>query len=458
MIQLEDITVSLPPGHSRARAVLSGVTLAIDDGEWIAVTGSNGSGKSTLLRTIAGVCPVSSGRIRTAERVGLLLQEPDNQFVSSTVRNELLLAVELAADPRARAARFSEAVERFSLAALLGRNPHRISGGEKQRLALALVWLAEPRVVLLDEPLSYLDSEESARCAAFVLELHREGVTVVWATPGGSDLREATRVVYLENGRVVFDGPAKTFEDEARTKQFDVLAAEETFAAPAPAVRTAPGESVVSMRSVSFAYDGAEVIGGANADIREREIVGIAGKNGAGKSTLLSIMAGVLEPSRGTIERRYARPVAKGVGQAEQCVFYLFQSPERLFFAETVLEEVAFGLRSLGVPHREVGERVADALARAGLDPRLFLDRMPFSLSLGEMRRVAFAISYALAPKLLLLDEPASCLDRAGRAVLADLVATLRSRGSTVVTASHDARYLRATTDRTLTIENGALG
>jgi len=78
-------------------------------------------------------------------------------------------------------------------------------------------------------------------------------------------------------------------------------------------------------------------------------------------------------------------------------------------------------------------------------------------LSLGEMRRAAFAMAYALSPKVLFLDEPASCLDRAGRAVLAGLVAALRSRGSTIVTASHDARYLRATTDRVLTIREGGL-
>jgi energy-coupling factor transporter ATP-binding protein EcfA2 len=212
------------------------------------------------------------------------------------------------------------------------------------------------------------------------------------------------------------------------------------------------------MRSVSFGYGEHEVIRGASADVLEREVLGIAGKNGAGKSTLLSLASGVLDPSRGTIERRYTRAVSKRrEGAAEQNVFYLFQSPERLFFAESVLEEVAFGLKSLGVPRGEIEKRAADALERVGLDPSVFLDRSPFSLSLGEMRRAAFAMAFALSPKLLFLDEPASCLDRAGRRVLADLVDALRSRGSTVVVASHDVPYLRATTDRCLTIENGNL-
>jgi len=456
MIELDGITVSLPARSPRAKTILDSISLAIRDGEWVAVTGPNGSGKSTLLAAMAGVCPVSAGRLRTEGKVGLLLQEPDNQFVSSSVRNELLLSMDPSLDRRAREARLTEAAERFSLGAFLERNPHRISGGEKQRLALATVWLAEPRVVLLDEPVSYLDPEETARTVAFVRDLHRDGVTVVWATPGGEDLREASRVIYLEQGRVLFDGSVERFEEEARARGFDVLPAGECEPASARE-RPAAGGAVVSLRSVSFGYGDHEVIRGADADILEREVLGIAGKNGAGKSTLLSLASGVLEPSRGTVERRYARAVTRKPGGAEQNVFYLFQSPERLFFAESVLEEVAFGLSSLGVPRVESEGRAAEALTLAGLDPGEFLDRSPFSLSLGEMRRAAFAMAYALSPKVLFLDEPASCLDRAGRAVLAGLVAALRSRGSTIVTASHDARYLRATTDRVLTIREGGL-
>lgn len=457
MIELDGISVSLPARSPRAKTILDRVSLAIRDGEWVAVAGPNGSGKSTLLAAIAGVCPVSSGRARTDGRAGLLLQEPDNQFLSSSVRNELLLSMDPSIDGRVRDERFSDAVERFALGSFLDRNPHRISGGEKQRLALATVWLADPRVVLLDEPLSYLDPEESAKCVAFVRDLHRRGVTVVWATPGGDDLREADRVVYLEQGRVRFDGPVDDFEAEARARGFDIIAPGEGEPT-APGERPAAGGAVVSMRSVSFGYGEHEVIRGASADVLEREVLGIAGKNGAGKSTLLSLASGVLDPSRGTIERRYMRAVSKGSeGAAEQNVFYLFQSPERLFFAESVLEEVAFGLTSLGVPRGEIGKRAADALERVGLDPSVFLDRSPFSLSLGEMRRAAFAMTWALSPKVLFLDEPASCLDRAGRAVLADLIASLRSRGGTIVAASHDARYLRAATDRILTIENGVI-
>jgi energy-coupling factor transport system ATP-binding protein len=360
-----------------------------------------------------------------------------------------------------------DAVERFSLSSLLERNPHRISGGEKQRLALATAWLASPDVLLLDEPTSYLDPDERDRCVSFVRELHRAGVTVVWATPGGDDIREASRVVYVAGGEVQFDGPAGEFAVEAGERGFDVLPSNgmshslDTAAAAAGCGIRPQGpsveEPVISMDAFSFAYDQADVFRDVSGEIRALEAVGIAGKNGSGKSTLLSLFGGVLEPTRGRIRRKYAKPVEKKGDRLEQGVFYLFQSPERLFFAETVFEEVAFGLKSLGVRRGELSGRVADALSHTGLAPDVFIERSPFSLSLGEMRRLAFAIAFALRPKLLLLDEPASCLDSAGRKILGELIGTLKSGGSTVVIASHDIPLLRRTADRCLASGDGRL-
>jgi energy-coupling factor transporter ATP-binding protein EcfA2 len=121
----------------------------------------------------------------------------------------------------------------------------------------------------------------------------------------------------------------------------------------------------------------------------------------------------------------------------EHGVLYLPQSPERLFFAETVLEEVAFGLERRGVDRAVAHERARAALAQASLDPGQVSSRSPFEVSAGEMRRVAFAIAFALEPDLLLLDEPASCLDEAGIAVLDDLVRYSGENGAAVLIASH---------------------
>jgi energy-coupling factor transporter ATP-binding protein EcfA2 len=138
-------------------------------------------------------------------------------------------------------------------------------------------------------------------------------------------------------------------------------------------------------------------------------------------------------------------------------VFLLFQSPERMFFAESVAEELAFGLERLGMEPSERERRSRSALERAGLPPESFLDRAPLTLSPGEMRRVAFAIALSLEPELLLLDEPTSCLDAEAGEVLTSILASRRSQGGTTIVASHDASYLAGVCDRVVWLHGGRI-
>jgi energy-coupling factor transport system ATP-binding protein len=418
LITLREATVAhadgLPP-------VLHDVSLTIARGDWVAVAGTNGSGKSTLLAALAGVLAPRAGRIERAEglRVALLLQEPDNQLVATSVGRELALSVPLAVTEPERRKRIDAAIERFELGAVLERNPHRLSGGEKQRLALASVWLESPDVLLLDEPLSFLDAEMRARAISFVRELNAGGAAIVWATPGEDDLALAGRSVVLSDGRVRdraaaagiarTGGPRRERRDEHR---------------PAEAGASAR----VRFDAVSFSFGEKRVLDAVDLDVRPGECVGVTGRNGSGKSTLLLLAGGALQPSAGRVVR----------SSAENGVLYLPQSPERLFFAESVVEEVMFGLERRGIARDAARERARAALASASLDPALFAARSPFEISFGEMRRVSFAIAFALEPELLLLDEPASCLDDEGTEVLDELVRSAAGRGAAVMLATHE--------------------
>ena len=172
-VTLTNVTVELPTHSPDSRKIIDDVSLSIASGEWLALTGANGSGKTTLLHTLAGLHVPSAGTVgwdRPArQHTALLLQEPDNQFVTTSVRHELALSIqhgERDGSEGAPGARSVEAaVDRFGLSAFLDRNPHRLSGGEKQRLALATVWLQNPRLLLLDEPTAYLDAASAALCA-----------------------------------------------------------------------------------------------------------------------------------------------------------------------------------------------------------------------------------------------------------------------------------------------------
>jgi len=457
LITLHEATVAFqedtPPAIER-------VSLAIERGSWTAIVGDNGSGKTTLLAAIGGVLSLRDGRIERAPgvRSALLLQEPDNQFVATSVAHELALSIPADVDGPGRRARLTEAIERYSLSAILGRNPHRLSGGEKQRLALATVWLEDPDVLLLDEPLAYLDCETRAQVVGFVRELNDRGVAIVWATPGGDDARLARDTVVLDHGRAVLPGPSGATSagvvetgpggrgaagwrhDRNRTSGPTAAQGEERGThAGAPVV--------LRFEGVSFAYDGPPVLRDLTFDLRAGECVGVTGANSTGKSTLLLVAGGALRPAAGRVLR----------DAGEHGTVYLPQSPERLFFAETVLEEVSFGLERRGTARAAARERAREALHAVSLEPAAFGTRSPFQLSFGEMRRVAFAIAAALEPRLLLLDEPASCLDKAGERVLDQLVGARTAAGGAVLVASHDLEHLGRLCERVLRLPEGRL-
>ncbi len=432
LLTLQRAVVSYGP---EGRPALGVIDLAVAPGSWTAICGANGSGKSTLLAALASVVPLASGTLhRGNARVAILLQDPDNQFVATRVRHELALSVPGDVSTADRERRVDDAAERFALAHLLERNPHRLSGGEKQRLALATVWLESPDVLLLDEPLAYLDRESRDLVVGFVRAMNRDGAAVVWATPG-DDVSLATDAVVLDRGRAAYAGPASEcpIAVDARPAR----------APREPLPRTA--EPVATMRDVSFSYGDAPVLEGIDIDLFGGECVGVLGRNSSGKSTLLLALGGALEPASGTITRSARSP------------FYLPQSPERVFFAETVHEEIAFGLKRRGVAGAEIERRTRVSLEAVGLDPGVFARRSPFQLSVGEMRRVAFAIADALEPGLVLLDEPASCLDVSGVAVLDALLERRLHAGAAVVVASHDPSHLDGVCDRIAALDGGRL-
>jgi len=424
MITLSDVSVVYTGRHEVPVHALNAISVGVDRGEWLGLVGGNGSGKSTLLKVLAGVVPSATGTLTWHDgrppRAAMLLQDPDNQFVTTSVRHELELSTPLDADDSAKAERTHEAVDRFGLGGLLDRNPHRLSGGEKQRLALATVWMQAPELVLLDEPTSFLDAEHTRACRDFVGEMHAAGATVVWATHDPADVAGAQRVLALDAGTIV-DAPC------VETPAFEKLEL-------APPV----GAAVLALTSVGFEYGDSVLLDGVDLRAERGECLGVTGANASGKTTLLLLSGGALRAKRGSVWRDDSRS------------FYLPQSPEQLFFAETVAEELAFGLRRAGAKDEEIKERSAQALSAVGLEPRRFLQRFPFHLSLGEMRRVALAIAGSLAPGLLLLDEPTAGLDADGVSTLIRFVSDHCARGAAVVIASHHHAFLDAVCHRVL--------
>lgn len=174
----------------------------------------------------------------------------------------------------------------------------------------------------------------------------------------------------------------------------------------------------------------------------------LAGSTGSGKSTLLRILSGLIQPTAGTVELDGAAPKPGTVG-------IVFQQPETQLFAETVLDDVMFGPKNLGLDDEDARARANEALTTVGLDPETFADRSPFALSGGEARKAAIAGVIAMGPATLLLDEPTAGLDWEGRRAVQTLVRDLTGSGVGIVIVSHSAEDFLELVDSVVLLKDG---
>jgi energy-coupling factor transport system ATP-binding protein len=481
-----------------ADPALFDVSFSVAPGEYVALLGSNGSGKSTLARLANGLLlpeqgDVCANGLLTSERatirelrsqVGVIAQDPDNQIVSTTVLDEVAFGPEnLGLEREVILKRVTGALEALGLTGFEQRDPNTLSGGEKQRLIIAGILAMNPAYLVLDEPTSMLDRLSRLEVRKAIGSLHARGHGILHITHDLSFARDADRALVLQNGRLVFAGsPSTLLNDEALLISYGLVchawpAAENdkpASVAPPPDDRlvqtlrpvTAPnrwkerGGALSSLRldNVHFSYGvntdaEREVLRGVNLAIAPGSYTLITGGSGSGKSTLLRILSGLLEPSLGTAT------FSNGARIFPSAVGIVFQHPEAQLFSQTVEDEVAFGPANLGLlPTREVrGNIVREALDAVGLDPKVFFHRSPFSLSGGEMRRVAIASILAMRPTFLLLDEPTAGLDAAGRAFIHAFIERLTKATTGIVVVTHDVEEFVVRAHTHLELRDGRL-
>ena len=384
--------------------VLDDVSLAVEDGEHVALLGPSGSGKSTLLRALAGLVPhfhggsfsgsVHVGGIDTREArpaqlagtVASVFQDPEDQVVMAKVSNEVAFGLEnIGAPPEEIWARVEEALALVGAEPLAQRSTGELSGGELQRVALASALALRPRLLLLDEPTSQLDPDGAD--AFFDLIERLPCAVLVSEQRPARPLAHCGRVLFMDEGRIVLDAP--------RERALYWLAEHRPLYLPhAPDV-------VARVSGARFAYGDRIVLEDASIEVRRGEIVALVGPNGVGKTTLALIAAGLLEPAAGEAVRQRAA--------------YLAQDPGRHLVTERVVDEVALGADE---------ERARVALGKLGLAGHA--ERHPRDLSAGERERLSLAAVLAIEPDFLVLDEPTRGVDPQRKVELARL---LRCRG-----------------------------
>lgn len=209
----------------------------------------------------------------------------------------------------------------------------------------------------------------------------------------------------------------------------------------------------LEVRQLSFSYpDGRQALEGADFHIHPGERVALLGPNGAGKTTLVLHLNGILRPSSGTVRVAGMEVTEQNLMEIRRRVGLIFQDPDDQLFMPTVRRDVAFGPSNFGVVGAELERRVVDALSSVGMDAEI--DRAPHHLSLGERRRVAVATVLAMRPEILVLDEPSSNLDPAGRRELGDI---LKGLSITMLMVTHDLPYALELCERALVMNEGRI-
>ena len=410
MLEVRDVCFSF----DGERNVLEHVSLVVEPGEHVVLLGPNGSGKSTLARLLNGSLVPSSGCVRVdgrteglARHVGYVRQDPRNQIVSAVVSDEVAFGPRNLGLPRDEVlGRVDEALEACGISSLRDRMTSELSGGQQQLVAIAGVLAMRPRYLVLDEATSMLDPASRERVAQIVDHLVASGLGVLEI----AHCRKAgVREVFLDRGRISYQLPASAESPQKKE----------------------PRSVTSGCRQQGLSVSNVTVLGRLRLVSQDFQgLVLVTGPSGAGKSTLARVLAGVLAPDSGevTLDGHRVRPGDVGLA---------FQRPEDQLFCDTVLDDIAYGPRAHGLAEEEALAAARMAAARLSIGEEL-LERSPFALSGGQMRRVALAGVTAARPRAYVFDEPAAGLDARGVREFRDLACGLADEGATVVVITHD--------------------
>jgi len=435
---VEDLTFRY---RDREEPSIRDISFTVSPGELLLLAGASGSGKTTLLRCINGLIPRSykgeiSGRIlingqdpselslaRISQMVGTVLQDPERQILGSRVISEVAFGLENLGLPRPEIReRVDEALNHLKIAHLRDRETFSLSGGEKQKVALAGVLAMRPNILLLDEPLASLDPASAQEALQLVRELVDQGMSVLMIEHRVEDVLKIRpdRVMLMEEGTVRYLGPTEGLMkavDYHTIKLPAPMIIERASRDPEPAeVRFSPANGaqpdrpLVAFQDVRFWYEeGVDVLKGVNLELNRGDVIAILGPNGAGKTTLVKHAIGLLKPKAGRVLVNGEDTRKLSVAQVANTLGYVFQSPSHMLFAPTVAEELAFGPKNLGHPAQVIEEEVKEALEIVNLTGRE--TDPPLALSFGQQKRVSIAAILAMHSRILVMDEPTAGQD-----------------------------------------------
>ena len=469
--------------RDRQATAIRGISFEARAGEILLIAGASGCGKTTLVRCINGLIPRSykgekTGRVllygedtadwslaKISQKVGTVLQDPERQILGTKVLNEVAFGLENLSLPRAEIIqRADEALDYLKISPLRGRETFHLSGGEKQKVALAGVLAMRPSILLLDEPLASLDPASAQDTLDMVRRLADEGMTVLMVEHRVEDVLgiRPDRVMFMTEGDVrylgLLDGLGEVVNYHEVKLPAEVIMLRAKADPPPVALNILPGastalsasastalstsastalstsasitlsagvstmldvtaagpgsgkEPIVRFEDVAFDYEaGTEVLHGINLDIKRGDVIAVLGPNGAGKTTFVKHAIGLLKPKSGRVLVNGRDTREASVAQIASTLGYVFQSPSHMLFAPTVHEELAFGPKNLKHPEDQIEKEVKEALQIVNLSDKE--KDPPLALSFGQQKRVSIAAILAMRSRILVMDEPTAGQD-----------------------------------------------
>jgi len=490
MINITNLTFQYPGAH---QSVLENVDLQVQSATLTLVTGASGSGKSTLLRCLNGLIPhfsggkisgsidvfgsdpITAGPEGMAAKVGFVFQEPEAQFVFDIVEDEIAFSLENAGMPREEMhQRLNEVCHHLDLEHIRQMRVQDISGGEKQRVAIASALVNRPKVLILDEPTSQLDPVLADEILQYIVSLKTDlGLTILISEHRLERLLPYTdAIIHLTSeSKLLFGSPQEiipqmtqvppiieiarwfnlsplplSIENFPEVAMEGVKAADENRPPHSPPARS----PILKIDHLSTTIAGQQILKDVSLKLREGEIIALLGPNGAGKTTLLRSILGLI-PSGGE-KSLFGKDINQiKLSEIIQSIAYLPQNPNDLLFAETVLAELKVTLKN---HDRRMDEGdVIDYLEIFGLAEKQ--SRYPRDLSVGERQHTALAAITVHGPNIIFLDEPTRGLDYRAKDALADLLQKWRHQHKAILVITHDIEFAAQLADRVAILEKG---
>lgn len=500
--------------------VLKNINFKMKEGETVVIMGPSGCGKSTFLYTLVGMIPhVIKGELRgkisvlgmnieevrpeiLSRHIGFVFQNPELQVIMPTVLEELVFGLEnLNLSREEIKERVNEVLDFIGFRGREFEDPHALSSGEKQVLAIASVLALRPKILVLDEPTSMLDHVGTSRILSLVEKLKRETNLSLLIVEHRIEwiAEHADKVVIMKDGEFVREGtPQEIFNDtelirktgvrppqvseifykiaerkphliknripvtisEALSLINEVKLDTSTLSYLAPVKDESEkscSDVLISIRDLWFRYrkDLPWVLKDINLDICKGEFVAIIGHSGAGKTTLVKHFNGLLKPVRGSVIVAGQDTRKTPTSTLSRIVGMVMQNPEAQFFASTIYEEMSFSLKRMGLKKDEIESRIKEALEIVDLVKPLNIS--PHLLSFGEKHRLAIASVLVLKPQVLVLDEPFSGLDYKRSLQLLLALRKFVKDGGTVVLVAHDLQLISEVADKILVLDGGTV-